>query len=177
MTPFPCPHCGQLHDLADVEPSFRRPDAYLEIPPEEKGHRVSESDEGCLIAFDGGTHLRTFLRAMLYVPILGDPRPIGWGIWVEVPAPEYFRLVNLADDPKQPDSPPAPGTLANELPSLSGTLGLPGSLRLTSPTTRPHFSFDAGVDHPFAHEAREGVRPERAMEWRLRAVHPAEATG
>jgi hypothetical protein len=135
--------------------------------------RARDSDEGCLITSEDGQELRAFLRVILYVPILGDSHPIGWGVWVELAVSEYFRLVNLTEDPRQTEAPPADCTLANELPSLPGTLGLRGSLRLTGPDTRPLFSFSPMVDHPFAYEARDGVRPERAMEWRFRAVHPS----
>lgn len=174
---YACPQCGELHDLANLEPSFRRPDAFVAIPEDLRAPQARDTDEGCLISSDNGQHLRAFLRAILRIEILGDRKSIGWGVWVELPAPEYFRLIHLTDDPLQTQAPASKCTLANELPTLAGTLGLPGHVSLTGRATRPAFAFDATVRHPFALEARAGVRPERAMEWRFLSVHPPTARG
>ena len=45
-------------------------------------------------------------------------------------------------------------------------------VHLTGPTTPPEFTFAADLDHPFAVEQREGVYPERRLEWLMQRAHP-----
>jgi hypothetical protein len=169
-----CPQCGEFHDLSKIEPSFRRPDALLPIPLDQRPARVRDSDEGCLISSEDGQNLRSFVRTVLRVPLRGEPGTIAWGVWVELSPRHYFELVESSDQIDQPMTAPFPSTLANEIPGYSGTLNLPGHTRLVSPHLRPVFALSPDLDHPFAREAREGVHAERAMEWRFRAVHPPE---
>lgn len=105
------------------------------------------------------------------VPVRGEEHACSWGVWVEVSARAWNRTRELWDAPDQHEEPPFPGVLANSLDGYEGTLGLPGKVRLTGPTTVPEFRFDAEVEHPIAREQREGVYPERVYEW-LGRHHP-----
>ena len=166
-----CSKCGQEHDLSRTEPTFRRPDAFFTVPAEERGRRVSHNDDTCLIAFKDGQGLACFLRTVLDVPIKSESRPIGWGLWVEVSDQVYQRVNDLWEASNQSEEPPLPCTLANEIPHYPSTRGLPGTIQLTSPTTRPSLVLASNLEHPFAVEAREGVHFERSLEWRLWSVH------
>lgn len=165
-----CATCGRVHDLQHIEPSFRRPDAFFEVEAEARARRISDSDNACLITSPDGRELRCFVRTVLYVPIRGEAKPIGWGLWAEVEAPTYHRIGDLWDDPDQGAEPPLACTLANALPNYPSTLGLPGALQLRSPTLRPALTLSPS-GHPFAVEANAGVPFERALEWRAWAVH------
>lgn len=87
-----CSRCGKEHDLGQIEPSFSRPDAYFSVPSAERERRINESDDACLITSQDGQHLACFIRAVLYVPILGEETTIGWGLWVEVNHRAYWRV-------------------------------------------------------------------------------------
>jgi hypothetical protein len=52
------------------------------------------------------------------------------------------------------------------------TVGLPGMVQLTGPTTPPEFNVAPDLDHPLAVEQREGVYPERRLEWLMQRAHP-----
>ena len=167
-----CSKCGDEHDLRGIEPTFNRPDAFLAVPASERDKRVSHNDDGCLIASIDGKSLTCFFRVVLYVPVRGESRPIGWGLWVEVDAPTYWRVGDLEDDENQAAEPPFACALANEIPNYPGTLGLPAIMKLEKPGVRPTVVLSPECDHPFALEARAGVSFERALEWRLSSVHP-----
>jgi len=65
----------------------------------------------------------------------------------------------------QADLPPVEALLPNQVPNYPETVGLPVTLRMTGPTTRPELAFDRSSIHPFALECRNGVCIHRVMEW------------
>jgi hypothetical protein len=65
-----CGKCGAEHDLSGIEPIFKRPDAFFAVAATERERRITSA---------GGKDLACFLRVVLYVPILGESRPIGRG--------------------------------------------------------------------------------------------------
>jgi hypothetical protein len=169
-----CPRCGAKHDLEHTEPSFRRPDAFLEVPPAERRFRTLEGNDHCAVRDAADTQRRYFLRVLLPVPVRGRAEPCNWGIWAEVSPEDYLRVGELWSDPKQSAEPPFPGRLANAIPGYPPTVGLPGRIQLTSPTSIPKFHFDPEVSHPLADEQRQGVAPERVLDWVLPLFHPPE---
>jgi hypothetical protein len=166
-----CSRCGEEHDIFAIEPSFARPDAYLRVPAEERGHRARTGDDWCRLRDPTGEGERFFLRVTLPVEVLGEGRRIHWGVWVEVSQSVYQRSMDLWDEAHQAAEPPLPGNLANQLPDYPPTLGLPGSIRLRGPGMAPHFYLQQDVEHALAHEQRCGVYPERIMEWVARFLH------
>ncbi len=160
-----CAKCGAEHDLRDVEPSYGRPDAYFEVPSEERAQRASFGKDDGRIRDADDAERRHFLRALLPIRVRGEEDEVSWGVWVEVGGWEWNRAQQLWDDSEQSAEPPFPGTLANELKGYEGTRGLPGSVQLTGATTAPRFLLAEDLDHPLASEQREGVFLERALEW------------
>ena len=165
MTLHRCAKCGAEHDLADLEPSFTFPDAYLDVPEPERKFRTFVGPDDCRIRDAADTVRRYFLRGLMPVPVYGDAQPCSWGVWVEVSERAFKRTSELWDDPAQGAEPPFPATLANTIPEYPPTIGLPGLLQLTGPKTRPTFTLTPDVTHPLAAEQRGGVYPERVIEW------------
>jgi hypothetical protein len=169
-----CPRCGQVHDIGDLEPSFRRPDPFVAIPRAEREFRTLDGNDHCAIRDAADTQRRYFLRVLLPIPVEGREVPCSWGIWAEVSPEDYKRAMDLWRDPRQGEEPPFPGRLANTCPGYRETQGLPGTVQLISPESIPHFHFLAEVDHPLAVEQRQGVSPTRVLEWLLPWIHPDE---
>jgi hypothetical protein len=90
---------------------------------------------------------------------------------VQVSEAPFKRAYQLWDDPEQGSEPPFEGFVANNLLCYAETMGLPGSVKLTSPTAIPCFTLDSNVSHPFAIEQRDGVWPERVLEWLVAHYH------
>jgi hypothetical protein len=166
-----CATCGEEHDWSAMEPSFERPDAYWAVPEAERPHRTLAGKSDCRIRDLADTERRYFLRVMLPIPIRGESRDCNWGIWVEVSAAAFKTAWDRWDDHAQAREAPFPGVLANTVRGYPSTLGLPGLVQLTGPTTPPEFRFAAEVDHAFAQEQRDGVFPERRLEWLMRRAH------
>lgn len=164
-----CASCGHEHDLADLEPSFDRPDAYFELSEADRATRTLNTVALCAIRGVDGAPLRCFIRMVIAIPVRGESKPFCWGAWAEVAEPDFVRFADGWDHPDQEDWPSFPGRLANAIPlqpdGAPPTLGLPGDLSFTAPREFPTFVLQASVDHPFAVEQREGIYPERLFEY------------
>jgi hypothetical protein len=166
-----CSECGDDHDPSDIEPSFKRPDAWFDIPEEERADRTWDGDKVCLLRETETVPRRHYLRVVLPIPIRGETGVYNWGVWVEVSAAHFDVTLNRWADPEQGSEPPFPGLLANELPDMPPTLGLTGSVQLVGPEHVPDFFLDPAIDHPLVREQQEGVFPERLIEWSMQAIH------
>jgi len=160
-----CPRCGAEHDLSGMEPSYARPDAYVAVPKTERAFRTSGGKDACRVRDAADSRRQFFLRVLLPVPVRGEDDACSWGVWVEVDEAAFARTDQLWDDPAQANEPPFPATLANSLKGYEDTLGLRGSVQLTGPTSVPVFTLARSVEHLIATEQREGVYPERVVEW------------
>lgn len=165
-----CSRCGEEHDLSGMEPTFDYPDAYLAVPEHERAERAYVGEDDCRIR-DADRGRRYFLRMLLPVPVRGESDDCCWGVWVEVNEDAFARATELWSDPAQSREPPFPGLLGNSLEEYPETLGLPGVVQLTGPSTRPRFTLAPELDHPLAAEQRDGVYPERVLEWLARRMH------
>jgi hypothetical protein len=149
-----------------LEPVFRRPQAVVDHSPEFRARHVRENDDLCEIrARTPAERHRCFVRCTLEVPLLDGDGPTHWGLWAEISQTDFQRIWDLWSDPKQSDEPPMKATIANRIPGYPETVGLPVSLRLTGPTTRPALSFESDSSHPFAVECLGGVCTHRVIEW------------
>jgi hypothetical protein len=168
MSKIVCPDCGAAHELWEMEPSYRWPDAYLAVPPPERAERTIAGRDYCGVRDADDESRQYFLRALLPIPVRGEATPCSWGVWVEVSEAAFARARDLWSDPGQSREPPFAGALANALAGYAETLGLPGAVQLTGPTSVPRFTLAPAVAHPLAAEQREGVYPERVVQWLAR---------
>jgi len=157
-----CAKCGTEHELLD--PTFRRPEAYVRLSAESRERHAKADDDVCRIALPAGP-ARYFVRGVLPVSVRDRPDGIWWGLWAEIPEPAFRRILEIWSAPDQASEPPMQAALANVIPSYASTLGLPLSVRLTGPTSRPEFEFAPDAEHPFARECIAGVDAHRASEW------------
>lgn len=167
----PCARCGVEHDLSNVEPSYRRPDLWFTVPEHERSMRIRDGNDACGIRALDDSERRYFLRVRLPMPVRGESRACCWGLWVEVSEQALQRVRELWDDPRQAEEPAFEGRIANALAGYESTLGLPGQVTLTDPSSIPFFHLAPELDHPLAWEQREGVWPERVLEWVSAHIH------
>ena len=183
MDRVPCATCGVEHDLSDLEPAYAYPDAYLDVPPDERVLRTTMRDDDCRVRGTEGTGDRYFLRVLLPMPVRGDVDACAWGVWAEVNEAAFRRIGEVfAGTGSTADEPMHGGVshggaaafdarLANALVGYGATLGLPGSLRLSGPFSAATFTLAPELDHPLAREQRDGVHPERVIEWLFTHLH------
>ena len=166
-----CGTCGGEHDLSEMEPSYTFPDAYLALAPEERDTRAMVGSDECRLNGGREAESRYFLRVLLPIPVRGETEACAWGVWAEVSEAAFARTRERWDDPDQDDEPPFHATLANSLNCYHATLGLPGAVTLSGPEVIPTFVLAHELDHPLAREQRDGVHPERVVEWLFAHLH------
>lgn len=159
-----CSYCGAEHELLD--PTYRRPQPYVELTPEQAASHSKASDDLCRIELPGGTP-RFFVRGTLAVPVQGVPDGVYWGFWAELAADDFRRVLALWEDPDQGAADPMPATLANRVASYPETMGLPLELRMSDLESRPKLAFVGPSEHPLVIECRSGVNVHTVNDWLL----------
>jgi hypothetical protein len=154
-----CQKCGAVHDLDDMELTFFRPDAVVELSEDERKCNAHESDDLCVIGND-----RFFVRATLPLPVSEKDIPYRIGVWVETSEASFKRICELWSDELQANEPSFGVAIANRIPTVPDTLGLAATLQLTGPKTRPEV-FVAEPAHPLADQQRDGISAHRAYEY------------
>ena len=157
-----CSKCGAEHELLD--PTFRRPEAYVRLGTDLQGQHAKADDDLCRITLPEQP-ARYFVRGVLPVAVRDRSDGIWWGLWAEVSEPAFRRILELWSAPDQASESAIEAALANVIPSYPDTLGLPLVVRLTGPTSRPEFRFAPNAQHPFVRECVSGVDAHRASEW------------
>lgn len=163
-----CPCCDKPVTPGNIEPTFRKPQAFIELSREARAACITSS-EVCVIDNKKPSE-RFFVRAVMPASVLGRERPLNWGVWVEFP-----DFASLKRYDKLERDPAAAGatfnvTLANRVPGYPDTVGLPGTLTLgDNPNHRARFSPEDEAPEDEAHqlveELSEPVPEHRVHEW------------
>ncbi len=181
MTSLKCVFCGELHDIAHIEPSLLRPDPILAVPAGKRKSWTWESKDACILRprrtllevfTKPSAPPRFFLRVTMPFAVVGREKPCSWGIWVEVERSSYLLVDQLWDSPNQHLQPPFRGTLANDLHGYPPSPGLPGQVQLISPSAIPVFTLGPGA-HPLVAQQQVSVTEEVVLQWLHPIIHPS----
>ena len=153
---FTCSTCGETHDGLPTDHGWKLPDDVWAIPDGERSKQAKFNSDLCQFGN------RFFIRCLLKLPFNQQPDYYGWGVWVEVVEPDFYRYVELYDKDGSAES-PVPGTIANSMPAYPPTLGLPVSVQFQSSTSRPTVSALVS-GHPIAQEQATGIDNQRYHE-------------
>jgi hypothetical protein len=154
-----CPQCGEEHDLSEMQIAFAKPDAWFAIPPQERDKRVRINQDLATIDAEHG-----FVRGVLEIPVRGEPKSFGWGIWVRVDR-DVFDQHAYAGREGYPAVPaPASGHIATQLPGYPQTLGVPVIVQASFDTTQRPTFIVTDTSHPLGIEQASGIYVERALE-------------
>ena len=152
-----CAVCGTEHE--ELEPGFRRPDAFFAVPEEQRKERVKDTND--MVAIDGAAF---FVRGVAPVPVAGRSEPYRWGFWAKVSREgfeEYLRYFEV-DPPEEHLG--LRGTIANQTRLLPPTLGLPVHIWLGRGKARPSLTL-LNAEHPLAQHQRAGVTEKTLSRW------------
>lgn len=153
---FICPTCGETHNGLPTDRGWQIPDDVWAIPASERPDRAKFNSDLCQFGN------RFFIRCLLKLPFNEQPDYYGWGIWVEVAEPDFYRYVELYDKDGSTE-PPVPGTIANAIPGYPSTLGLSVVVQFQGSTSRPSVTVLTN-SHPIAAEQSSGIDNRRYHE-------------
>lgn len=161
-----CPHCGELHDPRDMQVGYAKPDAYFAVPRDEREKRITFTPD--LADID---RVSWFVRGVLEIPIVDEPEPFGWGVWVQVSEDDFRRYAEASRNGTDAGLPPFGGWIATRLPGYPRTLGVPVDVIPSREGYRPTFIVTDGL-HPLLAEQRGGIPMERVVQYLWPFLHP-----
>jgi len=153
---YKCSCCGENHDsLPDL--TFDKPGYVNTVPEEEWPERVQIDDDLCAVDKE-----HYFIRAVLYVPIIGQEDHLGFGVWVSQKKENFFTYIDNYDTN---EIGPFFGWLSNEF-NFGGesTLSLKTMAHFQGNDQRPYIILDES-DHPLFKAQRDGVTIDEA--WKI----------
>lgn len=149
---YKCSGCGRRHDALPMALALELPAEVYELESAEREARVESDGDWCVL--DGERH---FLRACLEIPLrVRAEGPFVWGVWVELDAADFERVLADWDREGRESVPPMLGRLANDLPVYPGTRGLPVHVHTRPIGMRPLAELPPD-DHPLALEQHGGI--------------------
>lgn len=148
MSAHPSPSEPAEELPADVE--LHLPDAVWSLPYLERYLRSRANPDFCTL--DESRH---FIRCVLPVAFTYQEGFFAWGLWVEVAKADHDAYLAHYQHGAA-EVPPFAGTLANNLPGYSPTLGLAVTVELDD-EHRPFVTIDPASRHKLAREQRNGI--------------------
>lgn len=157
MQSFVCSTCGDTHEGLPTDHGWKLPDVVWAIPEEERSNKAKFNSDLC--QFDN----RFFIRCLLKLPFNEQPDYYGWGVWVEVQEPSFYRYVELYDKDGSKE-PAISGTIANAMPGYPSTLALPVAVQFQDSRSRPAVLMSSSNNHVLAAEQSAGIDNQRYHE-------------
>jgi hypothetical protein len=164
-----CSICGEYHedDLLDIRMTLPEPVFRLSEP--ERGERAELGDDWCRLREAEGAW-RHYTRGILEIPIHESDRYFGYGVWVELAAPDFYRIGELWSDPAGAQVPAFSGELANELTPYTETEGLSAAIKLRDVNLLPTVHL-GHADHALVSDQRQGITLDRARTLAEASLH------
>jgi hypothetical protein len=153
-TSFTCPHCGKAHPGWPTDYGYTLPDDVWAIPEAARASRAKWTSDLCQLDD------RHFIRGLLKVRFVDQPGYFGWGLWVEVDAPTFYRYLALYDKDGS-GAPTEKGSIANQPPGYEAVLGEPVTMQFGESTQRPEITFAADASCSLASEQMCGIDSSR----------------
>ncbi|MGQ4584271.1 DUF2199 domain-containing protein [Lysobacter sp. F60174L2] len=157
MKSFVCSTCGETHDGLPTDHGWKLPDVVWAIPEHERSNQAKFDSDLCQFGD------RFFIRCLLKLAFTQQPEYYGWGVWVEVQEPDFYRYIELYDKDGS-DEPAVSATIANAMPSYPSTLGLPVAVQFQNSTSRPAVLVPSTSGHLLAAEQSAGIDNRRYHE-------------
>lgn len=101
-----------------------------------------------------------FINGCLELPIIGEDDPFIWNVWVSLSADNFFKVIDLWDEPARVDLGPMFGWLSTDLPIYPDTINLKTNVHMRGVGLRPLIELEP-TNHPLAMEQRNGITRSR----------------
>ncbi|WP_214745129.1 DUF2199 domain-containing protein [Exiguobacterium sp. s189] len=149
-----CSKCGRS---TESEGGFgsRMPTVLNGMTTREMKKRVVLTDDVCVL-----DEAHFFIYGCLEIPIVGEEDPFIWNVWVSLSADNFFKVIDLWDEPARVDLDPMFGWLSMELPIYPNTINLKTNVHMRGVGLRPLIELEP-TNHPLAIEQRNGITRSR----------------
>ena len=145
--------------------AFAAPEAYFQVPEDERERRVRMTDDSCII--DGQ---QFFVRGLVELPIIGSGDKFAWSVWISISEEDYVRSGEIWEQLGRESEPPQQGRLSNFVPIYPDTLDLKTKVHTRPVGQRPYVELEPS-EHPLSREQREGISRARVEEIKAKLHH------
>ncbi|MEJ6528600.1 DUF2199 domain-containing protein [Exiguobacterium sp. USCH10] len=149
-----CSKCGRSTE-SEVGFGSRMPTVLNGLTTREMKKRVVLTDDVCVL-----DEAHFFIYGCLEIPIVGEEDPFIWNVWVSLSADNFFKVIDLWDEPARVDLVPMFGWLSTELPIYPDTINLKTNVHMRGVGLRPLIELEP-TNHPLAIEQRNGITRSR----------------
>lgn len=153
MKSFVCSTCGNAHEGMPTDFGWQLPDDVWAIPEAERSSQAKFDSDRCQLGD------RFFIRCVLALPFIEQPDYYAWGVWVEIPEPDFWRYIELYEKDGRGEL-SITGLIANAIPGYESTVGLAVRVQLQDEKSRPSV-WVIDVGHPLSREQLSGISNER----------------
>ncbi|WP_236548979.1 MULTISPECIES: DUF2199 domain-containing protein [unclassified Exiguobacterium] len=87
---------------------------------------------------------------------MGEDDPFIWNVWVSLSPNNFFKVIDLWDEPTRIDLDSTFGWLSTELPIYPDTINLKTNVHMRAVGIRPLIELEP-TNHPLAMEQRNGI--------------------
>ena len=157
MQSFVCSTCHDTHEGLPTDHGWKLPDVVWAVPESERSNQAKFDSDLCQFGN------RFFIRCLLKLPFNEQPDYYGWGVWVEVQEPDFYRYVELYDKDGS-EEPAISGAIANAMPGYPSTVALSVTVQFQNSTSRPAVLLPAANNHLSAAEQSTGIDNQRYHE-------------
>ena len=162
---FVCHHCGQWHPGPPMGFDLVAPEHWSDDLAADPNSILE--DEVCVIPGVG-----YFIHALLEIPVIDHHETYLWTAWVSLSKDNFYRAVELWEQPGRESEPPYFGWLSSQIPGYQvSTLNLKTSLRTGPPGERPTIELEP-TNHPLAVDQRHGITLARVEQITSALLHP-----
>lgn len=151
---YTCATCGQVHDgvsgLSSAAPLY-----FYTVPNAERAARCRLDSDTCVVDEES-----YFVRGCVEVPIVGEPEPFVWGVWVSLSEASFRIFLRTYGEAHRSHEGPFFGWLSAYLKGYPDTENLKTRVHLRDHAQRPLIELEP-TDHPLAVEQRAGMSGER----------------
>ena len=151
-----CSCCGKMLPAENLELAFRRPDDVAALSNEELEMRCAYTDEICILDEE-----RFFVRCTIPLPVHMSSDAYAIGAWAEISKPDFDLVREVWDEVDQSGRPAIQGSLANQIPTTTGSLGCHVAVKLVGHVTRPNILIADDACSLFQ-EQKDGIHLHRA---------------
>lgn len=155
---YTCKSCGQFHSDLPLSYGAAAPVYWESISPKERRKRGELSSDQCVI---DDQHF--FVLGRLEIPIIGQPEPFCWLVWVSLSEKSFVRMSELWNIEGREREPPYFGWLSTALPCYPDTINLKTYVHTRPVGSRPYVELEP-TEHLLAVEQRNGITMARVQE-------------
>jgi hypothetical protein len=152
---YKCGICGKTHGGLPMDMAYKNPADYFKIPPNERGERIKNNDDVCVI-----DDSEFYIRGVLPIPVIDFDNDFQWGTWARVEESDFKTYLKYWDGNIPENLPALIGYLSGGLKDYPESDMISVEIYLQSGNQRPIFKV-LSSENPLGIDQQKGITMEK----------------